>query len=103
MWDYQRNAISRFIHDIPEQLTNRVGVEMSFVEPARPSDFGEAPKPKVRLTAEKRFKDGDSVRHATFGEGIVVERRGDLITIAFKDKKTGIKKFAANIAPLEKV
>jgi DNA helicase-2/ATP-dependent DNA helicase PcrA len=100
--DYQRNQISRFIHDIPEDLVNRVGIETSFVEPARPSDFLEEPV-KVRLTAEKRFKDGDKVQHATFGEGIVVERRGDLITIAFKDKKTGIKKFAANIAPLEKI
>jgi len=101
--DFQRNAISRFIHDIPEHLANRVGVE-SFAEPTGGMDYGEIPKePKIRITAEQKFKDGDRVVHATFGEGIVVERRGDLVTVAFADKVYGIKKFAANIAPLEKV
>ncbi|MBU1018251.1 UvrD-helicase domain-containing protein [Patescibacteria group bacterium] len=101
--DYQRNQLSRFIHDIPEELVNRVGVETNFIEPAKPSDFGETIKPKVRLTAEQKFKDGDKIKHATFGEGIVVERRGDLVTVAFKNPLYSIKMFAANIAPLEKV
>jgi len=57
-------------------------------------------RPKI---AEEKFADGDKIMHPSFGNGIVVERRGDLITIAFTDKKHGIKKFAANIAPLEKV
>lgn len=101
--DFQRNVISRFIHDIPEHLANRVGLE-SFAEPELGTDFGKIPeKPKARITAEQKFKDGDKVKHATFGEGIVVERRGDLVTVAFKDKAYGIKMFAANIAPLEKV
>jgi len=101
--DFQRNAISRFIHDIPEHLANRIGVE-SFVEPIEGTDFSQIPKePKIRITAEQKFRDGDKVVHATFGEGIVVERRGDLVTVAFADKVYGIKKFAANIAPLEKV
>ncbi len=101
--DYQRNQISRFIHDIPKDLVNRVGVQTDFVEPARPSDFGETIKPKVRLTAEQKFKDGDKIKHGTFGEGIVVERRGDLVTVAFTNPLYGIKMFAANIAPLEKI
>ena len=53
--------------------------------------------------AEEKFADGDKIMHPSFGDGIVVERRGDLITIAFTEKKYGIKKFAANIAPLEKI
>ncbi len=101
--DYQRNQISRFIHDIPEELANRVGIQADFVESARPSDFDQTVKPKVRLTAEQKFKDGDKVKHTTFGEGIVVERRGDLVTVAFQNPLYGIKMFAANIAPLEKV
>ncbi|MBN2096775.1 UvrD-helicase domain-containing protein [Candidatus Peregrinibacteria bacterium] len=101
--DYQRNQISRFIHDIPEMLVNRVGIETDFVESVMPSDFGETIKPKVRLTAEQKFRDGDKVKHGTFGEGIVVERRGDLVTVAFKNPLYGIKMFAANIAPLEKI
>ena len=54
-------------------------------------------------TAEERFRDGERVLHASFGVGMVIERRGDLITIAFDDKKVGIKKFAGSIAPLEKI
>ncbi|MBI5422044.1 UvrD-helicase domain-containing protein [Candidatus Peregrinibacteria bacterium] len=103
--EYQHNPISRFIHDIPEHLSERVGVEKSRVELFRVSEHDQRPKEEimVRLTAEQKFKDGDHVRHASFGEGIVVERRGDLVTIAFLDKLWGIKKFAANIAPLEKI
>ncbi len=109
--DYQRNTISRFIKDIPEHLVSKVGFEPDFGEfedfaRAEVSTyFGKVAKKEVesRLTAEEKFKDGDKVRHGTFGEGLVVERRGDLVTIAFTDKKVGIKKFAANIAPLEKV
>ena len=101
--DYQRNQISRFIHDIPEELLNRVGVETNFVEPVKPFDFGETIKPKVHITAEQKFKDGDKIKHGTFGEGIVVERRGDLVTVAFSNPLYGIKMFAANIAPLEKI
>ena len=100
--DYQRNSISRFIHDIPEHLSNRVGLEET-IEPIRMSDYDDIPKEtKVRETAEQRFKDGDKVVHATFGGGLVVERRGDLVTVAFLNKTFGIKKFAANIAPLKK-
>lgn len=102
--DYQSNPMSRFIEDIPKELMEATGLE-----PAR-SQVGafdrrteiveEKHDPEI---AEKKFKDGDRVAHASFGEGIVVERRGDLVTVAFTDKAIGIKKFAANIAPLEKV
>ncbi|MFH0820369.1 MAG: UvrD-helicase domain-containing protein [Candidatus Peregrinibacteria bacterium] len=105
--DYQRNPLSRFINDIPEHLINVTGVEKGrkpkaeFIDLKIRDDALEAP---IRLkTAEERFRDGDRVLHKSFGVGMVVERRGDLVTIAFDDKKTGIKKFAAHIAPLEKL
>ncbi|MFH0837705.1 MAG: 3'-5' exonuclease, partial [Patescibacteria group bacterium] len=102
--DYQSNALSRFIHDIPEELMESTGLEPmdrgeSFFD-LRKEPVKEKHDPQI---AEKKFKDGDKVTHASFGEGIVVERRGDLVTVAFKDKVYGIKKFAANIAPLEKL
>lgn len=103
--DTQANPMSRFIYDIPEHLTSASGVEAAPKETTtvfsqRKTAVIEESDPQI---AEKKFKDGDRVLHATFGEGIVVERRGDLVTIAFKDKVIGIKKFAANIAPLEKI
>jgi len=105
--EYQHNPISRFVHDIPEALTEREGMEKTKAYHYEPSvsEFDQRPKEELqeRLTAEQKFVDGERVRHATFGEGIVVQRRGDLVTIAFKDRLYGIKKFAANIAPLEKV
>lgn len=100
--DMQRNRISRFIEDIPVELTTTIGYE-NFAPAAKVVDFGFTPQAPERQTAEEKFMDGDKVQHATFGEGVVVERRGDLVTIAFKDRVYGIKKFAANIAPLEKI
>lgn len=108
--DYQSNRMSRFIEDIPEHLMEATGMSEnskfetrnSNVTP-RISDFEFKTSDEASVIAEKKFKDGDKVAHASFGEGIVVERRGDLVTIAFTDKKIGIKKFAANIAPLEKL
>jgi len=105
--DYQQNALSRFILDIPEPLLNVTGMEKGRPPKAEFIDLAisdEALEVPVRLkTAEERFRDGDRVLHKSFGVGMVVERRGDLVTIAFEDKRTGIKKFAASIAPLEKV
>jgi DNA helicase-2/ATP-dependent DNA helicase PcrA len=102
--NYQSNALSRFIDDIPEDLVNKSGVEtrsqlkarMSFWEPSKPLDV-------EKESSDISFSDGDKVRHPSFGEGIVVERRGDLLRVAFENKAFGIKKFAANIAPLEKL
>lgn len=52
-----------------------------------------------------RFRTGDKVRHATFGEGIVVNTEGDppdlLATVAFLGK--GVKKLDLRYAPLEKM
>ncbi|MCK5603233.1 UvrD-helicase domain-containing protein, partial [Candidatus Pacearchaeota archaeon] len=102
--DFQRNTMSRFISDIPNHLVSRIGGGDSFVAPASPSDFGETfEERKVHLTAEDKFKDGDKIRHVTFGDGMVVERRGDLVTVAFSNPLYGVKKFAANIAPIEKI
>ncbi|MBN2306556.1 UvrD-helicase domain-containing protein [Candidatus Peregrinibacteria bacterium] len=104
--DYQSNRLSRFIYDIPGELVETTGLEpkreifSAFDQRSEEEIAEETFDPKI---AEKKFKDGDKVAHASFGEGIVVERRGDLVTVAFTDKKISIKKFAANIAPLEKI
>ncbi len=102
--DYQTNPMSRFIHDIPEHLVVKKGVQERGFEIETEAEEHEQPVKYSRpKTAEEKFSDGDKVNHPSFGEGIVVERRGDLVTVAFHDKKFGIKKFAANIAPLEKL
>ena len=109
--DYQSNRLSRFIEDIPEHLTQKIGGP----PPAPPkeggkiwnaSQFNSWSKPvsdeKIEM-GEERFADGDKVLHPSYGKGIIVERRGDLVTVAFENKFHGIKKFAANIAPLTNI
>lgn len=56
--------------------------------------------------AEPAFVAGDRVRHARFGEGIVVSCEIDgtdqKVTVAFKGE-AGIKKLLLSYAPLERV
>ena len=102
--DYQNNQLSRFIYDIPEELMTENGLVDKRERTFDSFDFNQEPEEERReKPAGAEFKDGDRVRHATFGEGVVAERRGDLVTIAFKNPLYGIKKFAVNIAPLEKL
>ena len=57
-------------------------------------------KKKVkRRFRQAPLKDGEKVIHPSFGKGIIVEVKGDIVTVAFK--KEGIKKLAASIAPLK--
>jgi len=103
--DYQSNRMSRFIEDIPEKLLQKTGLQTSSYDSFSTRNYAES-KPvsheKVE-TGEERFADGDRVTHASYGPGMIVERRGDLVTVAFENKFHGIKKFAANIAPLKKI
>ncbi len=103
--DFQSNRLSRFIEDIPSQLIQSTGMSRSRTVSYSPSE-GEVPEPRLQAKqelGEDKFADGDRVVHPSYGEGLVVERRGDLVTVAFDDKLYGLKKFAANIAPIQKV
>jgi DNA helicase-2/ATP-dependent DNA helicase PcrA len=65
------------------------------------------PRPSDRLVipGERRFRDGDRVRHAAFGEGTVVSSRltrdDEEVTVAFPER--GVKKLLASLANLEVV
>ncbi len=65
---------------------------------ARPA---AAPRPIV--PGERRYRDGDRVRHAAFGEGTVVSskltRDDEEVTVAFPER--GVKKLLASLANLE--
>jgi DNA helicase-2/ATP-dependent DNA helicase PcrA len=63
----------------------------------------QATETPARKTSAMLYKDGDRIRHKSWGEGIIVQIKGDVATIAFQDPKIGIKKLALNIAPLEKI
>ncbi|HPR09412.1 MAG TPA: UvrD-helicase domain-containing protein [Candidatus Saccharibacteria bacterium] len=60
-------------------------------------DFTSLEEPRYVVELE----EGDSVRHAAFGTGTVVEVDGDVASVYFKGK--GLKKLNTAFAPLEKL
>lgn len=119
------NAPSRFLGEIPDDLTEKTGVTAysSFrrsaeVEPFR--DFGEdftSGKPIKRgftqqnvkaaapAASHETYKIGDTVVHKVFGQGVVLSAKSmgndTLLEIAFE--KSGTKKLMANFAKLTKM
>ncbi len=70
---------------------------------------GGAPERRVPdrpvVPGERRYRDGDRVRHARWGDGIVVSskltRSDEEVTIAFRDPQIGRKTLLASLAGLE--
>ena len=71
-----------------------------------------SPSPAARVArpiipGERRFRDGDRVRHARWGDGIVVTskltRSDEEVTVAFKDATVGRKTMLASLANLDVV
>jgi DNA helicase-2/ATP-dependent DNA helicase PcrA len=78
-------------------------------EPPVASDLAQAgtvPRRPV-VPGERQYRDGDRVRHARWGDGIVVmsklTRSDEEITVAFKDPAVGRKTVLASLANLEVV
>jgi len=86
---------SRFLLDIPPHL---VGTSM---QPAREGPATVSPSP-----SKAALKAGDHVRHAAFGEGIVIgclaTRDDQEVTVAFKGE-AGLKKLLLSLAPMERM
>ncbi len=119
---------SRFLRDIPSALTEGMSARLmkdhdkrSYLEETtwdKPSlsSGNEAPKarsllsppptPKAPPAKDKlKYRTGQNVRHAKFGEGIVIESKrsgGDEeVTVSFKMAGIGIKRLAASFANLQ--
>jgi hypothetical protein len=90
-----------------------VGTEHDEDGPALPGggagSHAPAPGRKVLdrpiIPGERRYRDGDRVRHARWGDGIVVSskltRSDEEVTIAFRDPQIGRKTLLASLAALE--
>ena len=80
--------------DLPEDLPVRRIEAVAAVIPPRPI-----------VPGERRYRDGDRVRHARFGDGIVVSARltrdDEEVTVAFRDSAIGRKTMLASLANLE--
>lgn len=72
---------------------------------AAPAPAPRPQPPTIAKTAETQFKVGQKVRHASFGEGIVLTSKStgddEEVTVAFRG--VGVKKLTLSFARLEKV
>jgi DNA helicase-2/ATP-dependent DNA helicase PcrA len=118
------NPPSRFLKDLPPELVHvaQQNVEHAYSRPARDrlpawnTMLGDVQPTRVRVGADDpqpraltaSFAAGDHVRHARFGEGIVVNAvltsngADQEVTVAFKGE-SGVKKLLLSFAPLEKL
>jgi DNA helicase-2/ATP-dependent DNA helicase PcrA len=78
--------------------------------PVRRLDRSDAPPVRAArpvIPGERRFRDGDRVRHDRFGDGIVVTskltRSDEEVTVAFGDASVGRKTMLASLANLDLV
>ncbi len=101
---------SRFLSEVPAEVTGEKGRKISHSLSRRPvisdawrmDSFHET----KNSASASNFKIGDSVRHAVFGEGVVMgidyENSDCLVTIQFPEE-LGTKRLLLSFAPLEKV
>ncbi len=88
------NLASRFLDELPQE------VERERLRPASWSSYGQlAPTPTAVPIA---LATGDSVRHASLGEGVVTAMEpGGIVTIRFEDGSE--RRLMIDYAPLEKI
>jgi DNA helicase-2/ATP-dependent DNA helicase PcrA len=110
--NYEYSVQSRFLDDIPEDMIMRQGMHVhaartrhteSFSTWVLPPGPGASAKAKSAPILEPRFKAGMKVKHAAWGEGLVVDVRlqdGDeRIDVYFES--AGFKRLLGSIANLE--
>jgi DNA helicase-2/ATP-dependent DNA helicase PcrA len=93
------NLPSRFLDEVPDKHVER--------ERLRPSSWSGYGSPRLSQVVPKddvpSLATGDSVRHSTLGEGVVVQvEAGGLVTIRFADDGSE-RKLMLDYAPLEKL
>jgi DNA helicase-2/ATP-dependent DNA helicase PcrA len=98
-WDEEHDGAAPSPDDESNRYTAMPGLRHGTGEPARP--VIERPV----IPGERRYRDGDRVRHARWGDGIVVSskltRSDEEVTIAFRDARVGRKTLLASLAGLE--
>ncbi len=89
---------SRFLDEIPEELLKRLNTKPTAKAYASPSV-------QTSSTNAYPYKIGQSVRHAKFGEGVVVSYEGnaDNLVIKINFGREGLKTLAMEYARLEKI
>jgi DNA helicase-2/ATP-dependent DNA helicase PcrA len=93
------NLPSRFLDELPERH-----VERERLQPASWSNYGAPKQSQVAPRDDvPSLSTGDSVRHGTLGEGVVVRiEPGGVVTVRFADDGTE-RRLMLDYAPLEKL
>jgi len=109
--DSEPSLPSRFLDDIPPELIKRVRnlpERCPTDSPAySPATFGKGMRnaDSIPTRVQSRFQAGQRVRHATFGEGLVIESRPDrddeMVTVLFEG--AGLKRLLVSLAHLERL
>lgn len=92
-----------------DRLDRNLGYRQSYqsyrnANPASQIRVNTAPQNvKQDMDVHLSLKSGDKIIHKSWGEGIVREVIGGVVSIEFKDMRIGSKKLAINIAPITKV
>ena len=104
--------VSRFLQEIPPHLFTgplKPAAPETNTQPRRPSVDIWEPTTVINSApprSQLELQTGDSVRHSTFGEGVVIEcmaSHGDHeVTVEFSEG-VGVKKLLLSFAPLEKL
>jgi DNA helicase-2/ATP-dependent DNA helicase PcrA len=94
---------SRFLDDIPLELTGEARKQTRQKTASRVTTWQSASK--VTHSVKAQFRAGQRVRHAVFGEGLVIESRVDkddeMVTIAFEE--VGLKRLMTGLANLQRL
>jgi DNA helicase-2/ATP-dependent DNA helicase PcrA len=109
MGSSQHNPASRFLKDVPQELIAKrksSGEEAADLRFSGPSLARMRHDTRKAVPSEAMFDPGDHVRHASFGEGVVVNctvtQTDQEVMVAFKGG-AGVKKLLLSYAPLAKV
>ena len=101
------NRESMFIHEISDKYLNKTGIETRSKRPSftlQEALDNRSPKKTIQtitLTTDSSWKSGDKVLHDSFGEGVVVGVKGEIVSIAFSSPH-GIKKLMGSHPALKK-
>ncbi len=104
----QSKIPSQFLQDISHEHLNSNAQMHRMHRSAKPniqaSDLLNIPIPRESnesILNPDQITDGLKVVHPKFGPGIVMNKSGGVVTIAFEDRKIGVKKLALSVAPLK--
>jgi DNA helicase-2/ATP-dependent DNA helicase PcrA len=100
------SAPSRFLDDIPSKLTSDAEKpRRARMQTQWDQGTGYNPGNLQSPVSNPKFRAGQRVRHAVFGEGLVIESRVDkddeMVTVAFEE--VGLKRLMAGLANLQRL